>query len=450
METISKVEAEEDEKDKFEFGERFTFHKVLGHGAYGVVCKATDNLLGRNVAIKKVSQIGSTILIAKRTLRELKLLRHFHGHPNIVGIQGAFMATSTSTSNPNPSKAGRKADDVEEIYLTQELMDGDLCTLIQGKWILSEEHCQRLMYQLLRGLKAIHSANVVHRDLKPGNLLFKQATGELKICDFGLARSVRQPPESGDHGGGGECLMTNYVATRWYRPPELLLHRSSYGTSIDMWSVGCIMAEMLGRKVFLPGSSGLEQLHLIIERLGSPSEEDIDDVPSSKSRSYLRRLPKHPKPDLRQRFPAATAEAINLLERLLSFNPKKRIDVDGALRHPYLSRYHDPKREPRMDEIDMDFEDEITSLPGLKMEIIKEVNSYGGINGTTLPPRPSSTKVEKNNSGGGGAFHYIKVMGHKASELPIIRSLSGSRESISNAAAAAATKEKANQEQPNI
>ncbi len=113
---------------------------------------------------------------------------------------------------------------MNELYITQALMDNDMYQLTQSKYQFSDEHIQAFMYQILRGLKAIHSANVLHRDLKPGNLLWKN-TGEIKICDFGLARGLEEK------GDGGEVALTNYVATRWYRPPEILLYKAQYGRS---------------------------------------------------------------------------------------------------------------------------------------------------------------------------------------------------------------------------
>lgn len=119
--------------------------------------------------------------------------------------------------------------ELNELYITQELMDTDMYQLNQSKYQFSDEHIQAFMYQILRGLKAIHSANVLHRDLKPGNLLWKN-TGEIKICDFGLARGVDEQGD-GCGGTGGEIALTSYVATRWYRPPEILLYRAKYGRS---------------------------------------------------------------------------------------------------------------------------------------------------------------------------------------------------------------------------
>jgi serine/threonine protein kinase len=113
---------------------------------------------------------------------------------------------------------------LQELFIAQELMDTDMYRLTQSKYHFTDDHIQAFMYQILRGLKAIHSANVLHRDLKPGNLLWKN-NGEIKICDFGLARGLNEPAES------NEAAMTNYVATRWYRPPEILLYKGNYGKS---------------------------------------------------------------------------------------------------------------------------------------------------------------------------------------------------------------------------
>ena len=303
------------------------------------------------VAIKRINQISS-LLVARRTLRELKLLRHFQGHPNVISIRDLFLNHHHSQGH-----------NFDELYIAQDLMDADLCHIIQSKYPLSEEHCIRFLYQLLRGLKALHSANVIHRDLKPGNILWKH-NGELKICDFGLARGLEEPID------GKDLTMTNYVATRWYRPPEILLYRTSYGRPLDVWSVGCIFAELLGRKVFLPGQSGFEQLHLILQKLGTPPDDVIERIPSTKSKSYLKRLPRYPVYPLTKRFPNASPLATELLGRMLAFDPNDRITVDEALAHPYLARYHDPSNEPAMPPFDFEFDRRCVSLADIKCKPI--------------------------------------------------------------------------------
>ena len=130
--------------------------------------------------------------------------------------------------------------------------------------------------QILRGLKYVHSADVLHRDLKPSNLLLN-ASCDLKICDFGLARTREAPTN-----------MTEYVVTRWYRAPELLLNSECYTPAIDMWSVGCIIAEMLGRRPLFAGKDYMDQLRLIVRALGMPSEDDMEFVEHDRARDYIR------------------------------------------------------------------------------------------------------------------------------------------------------------------
>lgn len=276
----------------------------------------------------------------------------------------------------------------DELYITQELMDADLCHIIQSKYPISEEHIKRFLYQLLRGLKAMHSANVLHRDLKPGNILWKN-NGELKICDFGLARGMAEPVD------GCDISMTNYVATRWYRPPEILLYRAQYGKSLDMWSVGCIVAELFGRKVFLPGSSAMDQFHMIVQKLGTPSPEAIAAIPSLRSRQYVERLCKYPRIEFKERFPNISAPGLDLLERMLAFDPNQRITVTAALAHPYMAAYHDPAQEPTLPVFDFSFEARCHDLADIKSEIMAELALYHqpspGL-GCALKPAPADPR----------------------------------------------------------
>ncbi|KJA21464.1 hypothetical protein HYPSUDRAFT_42114 [Hypholoma sublateritium FD-334 SS-4] len=250
-------------------------------------------------------------------------------------------------------------------------METDLHRVIRTQE-LSDDHCQYFIYQTLRALKALHSADVLHRDLKPSNLLLN-SNCDLKVCDFGLARSARPPPDADDTS----TFMTEYVATRWYRAPEVMLTFKEYTRAIDVWSVGCIMAEMLSGRPLFPGRDYHHQLSLILETLGTPSIDDFYAINSQRSREYIRALPFRRKKSFAQMFPAANPLAIDLMEKCLAFSPKKRLDVSEALRHPYLMPYHDVDDEPVAEPLDPSFFDfdvgEPLSKEELKVRIYEEI-----------------------------------------------------------------------------
>lgn len=309
---------------RFECPSRYSLIRPIGQGAYGIVCSAKDNVTGEKVAIKKITNIVNSAVDCKRTLREMKLLRHF-GHENVIAIKDVYVSAAD----------GR---DFNDVYTVTELMDTDLHQIITSDQPLSDEHCQYFTYQILKALKHIHSASVLHRDLKPSNILVN-GNCDLKICDFGLAR-VADPMEDSQN-------LTIYVATRWYRAPEIILSGGDYSKSVDMWSVGCIIAEILGRKPLFPGRDYMHQLGLVINVIGSPSAADLEHIHAERARRFIEtRLSKIEPVNLADLFPQATPVLLDLLSRMLIFNPKRRITVEDALAHPYLENLHDPEDEP--------------------------------------------------------------------------------------------------------
>ncbi|XP_015255474.1 PREDICTED: mitogen-activated protein kinase 1-like [Cyprinodon variegatus] len=327
--------------------------------AFTISSAALDNWTQRRVAIKKISPFEHQTY-CQRTLREIKILLRFK-HENIIGINDIIRA--------------QQLENMRDVYIVQTLMETDLYKLLKTQR-LSNDHVCYFLYQILRGLKYIHSANVLHRDLKPSNLLIN-TTCDLKICDFGLAR-IADPVH--DHTG----FLTEYVATRWYRAPEIMLNSKGYSKSIDIWSVGCILAEMLTNKPIFPGKHYLDQLNHILGILGSPTQEDLNCIINVKARNYLLSLPHKPRLPWDTLFPKADPKALDLLHRMLTFNPNNRITVEEALAHPYLEQYYDPTDEPIADE-PFDFRTELDDLPKekLKQMIFEETARFQTIRPTS-------------------------------------------------------------------
>lgn len=202
---------------KFTLPKRYEIIEALGAGAYGTVVSAYDTKKGKGkkVAIKKIERTFEHHLYAKRTLREIKILRLLQ-HDNIIDIKTILKPKTLKEFN--------------EIYVVFELMETDLGSIIKSDQELTLDHVRFFMYQILRGMKYTHSAGILHRDLKPRNILVN-SNCDLKICDFGLARA--DIPELYEAGS-----MTDYISTRWYRAPELLMGSEDYTESIDMWAIG--------------------------------------------------------------------------------------------------------------------------------------------------------------------------------------------------------------------
>ncbi|MEE6492887.1 hypothetical protein FKM82_016661 [Ascaphus truei] len=276
----------------------------------------------------------------------MRLLKHMK-HENVIGLLDVF----------TPAKSFEEFNDV---YLVTHLMGADLNNIVKCQK-LTDDHVQFLIYQILRGLKYIHSADIIHRDLKPSNLAVNEDC-ELKILDFGLARLTDEE-------------MTGYVATRWYRAPEIMLNWMHYNQTVDIWSVGCIMAELLTGRTLFPGTDHIDQLKLILRLVGTPEPELLQKISSEAARNYIQSLPYMPKMNFEDVFLGANPQvefllllppvthstcsassAVDLLEKMLVLDTDKRITAAEALAHAYFAQYHDPDDEPVADPYDQSFE----------------------------------------------------------------------------------------------
>jgi len=332
----------------------------LGKGAYGIVWKAHDKKSKDVVALKKIFDAFQNATDAQRTYREIVFLGEMggpqnKGHENIVRLLETL-----------------KADNDRDIYLVFEYMETDLHAVIRAN-ILEEIHKQYIMYQSFKALMYMHSAKLVHRDMKPSNLLLNSEC-LMKVADFGLARSLLDKKD--DDGIVEESpILTDYVATRWYRAPEILTGSSSYGTPVDMWSLGCIFGEMLGGKPAFPGTSTLDQLEKIGDAIGAPTSDDMESLRSKFALEMLNdmKFPSAPlgaeerghkpfdrnalapgderafNPELswRHLYPPtkASESAIDLLCKLMHYNPSHRLTASDGLLHPYCAQFHDATTE---------------------------------------------------------------------------------------------------------
>jgi mitogen-activated protein kinase 15 len=255
------------------------------------------------VALKKNFDAFQNATDAQRTFREIIFLQELSGHENIIRLQNVI-----------------RAENDRDIYLVFDFMDTDLHAVIRAN-ILEDIHKQYIIYQVLKCLKFMHSANLLHRDLKPSNLLLNSEC-HVKVADFGLARSLdtKEPDQT--------PILTDYVATRWYRAPEILLGSNKYTKGVDMWSLGCILAELLLGKPVFPGTSTLNQLDRVMELIGRPSQDDIDAIDCPLAQTMLESLPPTKAKRLRDVFPTASDDALDLLKNLLQFNPHKRLTAE--------------------------------------------------------------------------------------------------------------------------
>ncbi|XP_020251668.1 mitogen-activated protein kinase 9-like isoform X2 [Asparagus officinalis] len=347
-------------KDKLKkYGEasQYQIQEVIGKGSYGVVGAAIDTHTGERVAIKKINDVFEHVSDATRILREIKLLRLLR-HPDIVEIKHIMLP---------PSRR-----EFKDIYVVFELMESDLHQVIKANDDLTLEHYQFFLYQLLRALKYIHTANVFHRDLKPKNIL-ANADCKLKICDFGLARvSFNDTPSA--------IFWTDYVATRWYRAPELCgSFFSKYTPAIDIWSIGCIFAEVLTGKPLFPGKNVVHQLDLMTDLLGTPSPDSIARIRNEKARRYLSSMRRKPPVPFTQKFPNADPLALCLLERLLAFDPKDRPTAEEALADPYFRGLANVDREPStqpISKLEFEFERRKLTKEDVRELIYREILEY--------------------------------------------------------------------------
>lgn len=294
---------EEDSSQSKLVADRYLKRELLGEGTYGVVFKAIDTKNGKIVAIKRIRLGKYKEGVNFTALREIKLLKELKD-PNIIELIDAF-----------PHKGN--------LHLVFEFMESDLEAVIRDRNIvLSPGDIKSYLQMTLKGLAYCHKKWVLHRDMKPNNLLIA-GDGQLKLADFGLARIFGSP----------DRRFTHQVFARWYRAPELLFGTKQYGSGVDVWAAGCIFAELLLRRPFLQGSSDIDQLGKIFAAFGTPKTSQWPEMvflPDYVEYQFV------PAPSLRSLFPMASDDALDLLSKMFTYDPKVRISTQQALEHRYF------------------------------------------------------------------------------------------------------------------
>jgi len=283
--------------------EKYQKIEKIGEGTYGVVYKARNRVSGELVALKKIRLEAEDEGIPSTAIREISILKELQ-HPNIVRLHDVIHTD-------------------KKLTLVFEYLDQDLKKYLDSSDGLDAHTIQSSLFQLLRGIAFCHDRRVLHRDLKPQNLLIN-TEGELKLADFGLARAFGIPVRS----------YTHEVVTLWYRAPDVLMGSRKYSTPVDLWSVGCIFGEMASSRPLFPGTSDHDQLMRIFKLLGTPNEETwptMVDLPEYKSD-----FPVYDQVSLASIAPKLDPDGLDLLTQMLRYDPAQRISAKAAMSHPYF------------------------------------------------------------------------------------------------------------------
>lgn len=292
----------------------YEFREKIGHSTCGVLVLAKDLKSSRFVTIHKVLNVFEDPVIAKRVLRELKLLRFFK-HDNVITLIDLILS-------PGPCN---------DLYIITEYMEADFDKITKSKQDLTNDHCKYFLYLALRGLLYMHSANVVNCNISASNLMVN-SNEDIKFSGFILACPDNGVPES--------------LGKIQYQAPELILSSSKCTIKSDIWAIGCIFAELLGRVPLFIGNNYVELIEKIFEVLGTPGTEDMEFIENISIRRFLMSFMKKEKKDWKILYPKVDLIAIDLLDKMLDFNYKKRITVQECLSHPYFTELHDLSDEP--------------------------------------------------------------------------------------------------------
>ena len=303
---------------------KYQILEVIGEGAYGIVYKCKNKKTNEIVAIKKFLEEYDK-LPKKEINREIYALQ-ISKHENIVKFIEAFLNKGY-------------------LYLVFEYAEKNLLQIIEeNPKGLNPEQIRSFIYQICSAVSYLHKKNIIHRDIKPENILIKNNT-QIELCDFGFARKMKINKETNNYE-----KMTEYMATRWYRAPELILSQGIYGPEIDFWSIGCIMGELSDGKPMFPGDNQINQLEYIIKLIGNLPEEQVNYFNNNPVFNVNKLLTVKNPETLEKRYEKImSSEAIDFMKGLLELDPKKRLNSDTVFEHKYFECYKSQKQSDRND-----------------------------------------------------------------------------------------------------
>mmetsp|Transcript_87893 Transcript_87893/g.138739 ORF Transcript_87893/g.138739 Transcript_87893/m.138739 type:complete len:458 (-) Transcript_87893:358-1731(-) len=339
-----------------DFPEHLSIKRELGRGSYGAVYLCEDSATGGEVAVKHVKQAADH---GKSMVREVRLLSRLV-HENILHLMD-FPAVS--------------GVDFGDIFLVLPYYPLDLQKVIQSRQLLSDKHVQVITCQIVRALVYLHGVGVAHRDLKPANILLS-ADCLVKVCDFGLARGdmLSQDEDRYDDGQRFGGVLTEYVVTRWYRAPEVMLLPKRYTSTVDLWSLGCIVGEMLGRRAMFPGKNHIDMIVRIGEVLGMPSDKELHWLPKDSVgyRFIFTICPPAVGTGLHNLYPRASASCLDFMRGLLTWDPVDRLTAAEAQEHLYLLQFWSEDGLVRHEPFDWSFDDFDPTVTAVNERLYKE------------------------------------------------------------------------------
>lgn len=295
---------------RFIIDDRYEFSRLLTTFLSKTSIKAKDKNNDKYVTITKLLNIFHDLYDTRYLLKSLKLQR-FLKHENILSIQSILLPISRSSFN--------------NIYTVQDFMESNLYSIIQSKQQLTEEHIQYFMYQILLALQYIHSANIVHYGLKPKCILINSDCS-IKISEFDYARRTYQDVRD----------ESEWVFNRWYTAPEVMDSYSQVGAESDIWSAGCILAELIERLPLFPANNASECFRYFVEKLGTPTEEEMAYLKNQQIRNFITNLRYNPRVNWNLKYPKAGNECLDLLDKMLKFDPKNRLKAEECLKHLFF------------------------------------------------------------------------------------------------------------------